>query len=196
MELGIGTGIAQFDFDAMGVERWSIDERTERFAEYVQLIDQLLRNNSRPISVKGRYYETVDSLISPPTPQRPRPPITVGGQSLPVLRVAVAHGDCWNSDGHPHRSVQEIYNATRDQTKVLDDLCRSVDRDPRSLRRSLLLIHQLDAWANSNSLERMVKMFWELGVQEYSMFWPGDDRLDDVRRAALEVIPRLRRELR
>ncbi len=44
LELGVGTGIAGFDHDAVGQDYWSLRERVARFAEYVEVLDGVLRS--------------------------------------------------------------------------------------------------------------------------------------------------------
>ena len=78
---------------------------------------------------------------------------------------------------------------------VQDEHRPSAGREPGSLRRSLLLIHALEAWSAPDAIERFVEKFWPLGIREYVMFWPGDDRRGEIEKAASEVIPRLRRDL-
>ena len=195
LELGLGTGIAAFDHAAVGVAPWSAQERTARFSEYVRIVDAVLRSGGSPVSVDGQYYSTVGTRLIPDPPQRPRPPITIGGQSAAVLRVAAAYADSWNSDGHPNHDADKVFEATRRQNATLDEYCVSAGREPSSLRRSLLLIHALDAWSSPDAIERFVEKFWPLGIREYVMFWPGDDRRGEIEKAASEVIPRLRRDL-
>jgi alkanesulfonate monooxygenase SsuD/methylene tetrahydromethanopterin reductase-like flavin-dependent oxidoreductase (luciferase family) len=192
LELGIGTGIAGFDHDAVGSAYWQPRERAERFAEYVGIVDDVLSSGGRPYSFVGRYYATSDARILPEPPQRPRPPITLGGQSPTVLRIAAARADCWNTHGPFGATIEEILAVTVRQNALLDELCAAAGRDPRSLRRSLLLVDALDAWSSPGALERVVEQFCAIGIREYTAFWPGDNRRGEIERAASEVIPRLR----
>jgi alkanesulfonate monooxygenase SsuD/methylene tetrahydromethanopterin reductase-like flavin-dependent oxidoreductase (luciferase family) len=196
LELGIGTGIAKFDHQAVGSAYWSHQERVARFREYVEIVDRVLQSDGETVTVSGRYYSTEDSRLVPRPAQRPRPPITIGGQSAAVLGVAATCADVWNSDGHPQHSVDEVYESTRRQNEQLDKLCTEAGRDPMSLRRSLLLLHRLSAWASPESLSRHVERFWPIGVREFVLSWPGDDRRHDIERVASEVLPQLRRDLK
>lgn len=192
LELGIGTGIAGFDHAAVGSDYWSPRERAERFAEYVRVVHDVLRSGGRPVSFTGRHYVTQDARTVPPPVQRPHPPITLGGQSPTVLRTAVEHADCWNTHGPFGADEQQILAATKRQNRLLDELCETAGRDPRSLRRSLLLTYSVDAWSSRDALERIVTEFCAVGIGEFVVFWPGDDRRREIERAATEVIPRLR----
>ena len=196
LELGIGTGIAKFDHQAVGSEYWSHSERVARFAEYVDIVDRVLRSDGAGVTVSGKYYATEDSRLIPAPAQRPRPPITIGGQSAAVLRIAANYADAWNSDGHPQHSVDEVYESTRRQNERLDDLCAQAGRDPKSLRRSLLLLHHLSAWTSRQTVSQLVERFWPIGIREFVLSWPGDDRRQDIETVASEVLPQLRHDLK
>jgi alkanesulfonate monooxygenase SsuD/methylene tetrahydromethanopterin reductase-like flavin-dependent oxidoreductase (luciferase family) len=193
LELGIGTGIAGFDHAAMGSAYWPPRERATRFAEYVEVVDGLLRRPPRSEPFAGRYYRAGGAPIVPSPVQHPRPPITVGGQSPTVRRVAAAHADCWNTHGPFDRSAAEILEITRRQNHELDELCAATGRNPAELRRSLLLFDVLDAWVTPDAFERIVSEFREAGMHEFVVFWPADDQWALFERVATKVLPALRR---
>lgn len=193
LELGIGTGIAGFDHAAMGVDYWSAGERAARFSEYVEVVDELLSSPSGLYSFEGRYYRTQEAPMEPPPVQRPRPPITVGGQSPTVLRVAAERADCWNTHGPFGLGIDEIVEITRQQNDRLDEMCAALGRDPGELRRSLLLFGVLDAWASPGALETVVVRFREVGIGEFVIFWPASQQLKLFEHVVTEVIPSLKR---
>ena len=59
-------------------------------------------------------------------------------------------------------------------------------------RRSLFLVGALDAWASRDALEKIVRRFGEIGIGEFVLFWPPDERLNLFEQVATEVIPTLR----
>jgi len=190
VELGIGTGVADFDHEAMGIDYWQPRERVQRYAEYMQIVDDVLRADE-PYSFEGRHYRTSGASINPPTPQQPRPPITVGGQSPTVRRVAAQRADRWNTHGPFGKSPDEIAAITMRQNAEMDEQCAAYGRDPRDVKRSLLLFDALDPWASPDALERLVTMFRSVGIEEFVLFWPPDDRIDMLERVASKVIPTL-----
>lgn len=192
LELGIGTGIAGFDHDAMGVPYWSPAERAARFAEYVQVVDGLLRDRAGAFVFEGRYHATKGVAMNPTPLQQPRPPITLGGQSPTVLRLAATHADCWNTHGPFDHDADSIFEVTRRQNRHLDELCRAASRDPRELRRSLLLHAALDAWASPDAFEANVTRFVDAGMREFVAFWPADDATALLEKTAVDVLPNLR----
>ena len=192
LELGIGTGIEPLDHATMGLDYWSPQERVARFSEYVEVVDELMRSPSRAYAFEGRYYRTREAAMGPPPIQQPRPPITVGGQSPTVLRVAAERADCWNTAGPLGVGMDEILETTRQQNERLDELCVAFGREPTELRRSLFMVGALDAWASPEAVERIVRRFGEIGIDEFVLFWPPDERLDLFERVATEVIPSLK----
>ena len=88
--------------------------------------------------------------------------------------------------------MDEILEATRRQNERLDEMCDAFGRDPTELRRSLFLVGALDAWASPDALEKSVQRFGEIGIGEFVLFWPSDERLDLFEHVATEVIPALR----
>jgi hypothetical protein len=88
--------------------------------------------------------------------------------------------------------MDEILEATRRQNDRLDEMCVAFGREPTGLRRSLFLVGALDAWASPEAVEQIVKRFGEIGIGEFVLFWPPDERLDLFEHVATEVIPALR----
>jgi alkanesulfonate monooxygenase SsuD/methylene tetrahydromethanopterin reductase-like flavin-dependent oxidoreductase (luciferase family) len=190
LELGIGTGIAKFDHAAMGSEPWSPAERAARFAEYVAIVDGVLRSSAREFAFQGRFYRTAAAPTVPGPLQRPRPPITVGGQAPTVRRVAAERADCWNTHGPFGRSAEEIVAITRRQNRELDEACERLGRNPTAVRRSVLLFGPLDPWSAGVDPARLVQDFCDAGVREFVLFWPpcGDgEQLERVARRLMAM---------
>lgn len=192
LELGIGTGIAPFDHAAVGSEPWPAGERVGRFAEYVEVVDGLLRGGGRPYGFEGRWLRVREAATAPEPVQRPRPPLVVAGQSPTVLRVAAERADAWNTHGPFGAGVDQILDITRRQNDQLDELCTATGRDPASLRRSLLLFAALDPWAAPVAFPDIVARFAEAGISEFVLAWPPADHLETFEQLSSEVIPALR----
>jgi alkanesulfonate monooxygenase SsuD/methylene tetrahydromethanopterin reductase-like flavin-dependent oxidoreductase (luciferase family) len=184
LELALGKGVEEFDHMAVGVRYWTARERTARFGEYVEIVDGLLRTAETPFTFEGRYYSTRRATIAPAPLQRPRPPITVGGQSPSVRRIAAERADCWNTFALGEVPFDEIVDTVRTQNQELDELCAQQDRDPAMLRRSLVCWKPLDPWETPDAFARIVTSFRDAGISEVSVMWPPDDKLPLLERAA------------
>jgi alkanesulfonate monooxygenase SsuD/methylene tetrahydromethanopterin reductase-like flavin-dependent oxidoreductase (luciferase family) len=190
LELGIGTGIAQFDYDAVGASVWTAKERAARFAEYVEIVASVLQTPGE-VSYSGEFYG-VTTLASPASVQRPRPPITVGGQAQKVVEVAGRHADRWNTHGPAGADVDEIIRRTERQVATLAETAAANGRDPRSIVLSVMGVQALDVWSRDITVPEIVDRFAPLGFSEFVFTWPGEDRISELERLALDVLPGLR----
>jgi alkanesulfonate monooxygenase SsuD/methylene tetrahydromethanopterin reductase-like flavin-dependent oxidoreductase (luciferase family) len=188
LEVGVGTGIASWDHAAMGSEPWSPAERAGRFAEYVEILDGVLRSAKREFAFEGRFYRTSGAPTAPGPLQRPRPPITAGGQAPTVRRVAAERADCWNTHGPYGRSAEEIVEITRRQNRELDEACERLGRRPGDVRRAVLLYGPLDPWSTGVDPVGLVARFVDAGMREFVLFWPPDDDAGRLERVARRLM--------
>jgi alkanesulfonate monooxygenase SsuD/methylene tetrahydromethanopterin reductase-like flavin-dependent oxidoreductase (luciferase family) len=198
VELGLGTGLGIDPSSAMiGVANWEPGERVERFAEYVELIGQLFREEVT--TYEGRYYR-VDGAPRQPVVQTPRPPILVAALGRRMMRLAARHADIWNSMSFLP-SFEEQLAETRARCEAIDAECEAIGRDPATLRRSYTMF---DAGARSRggaigyyeSRQRFtdeVSRLAELGIRDVGVYYPLDaEQLGSFETIASEVLPELR----
>ncbi len=188
LELALGKGVEEFDHLAVGEPYWSPAERSARFREYVEIVHGLLRSWRDPFSFEGRYYRTYEATVAPGPVQRPQPPITVGGQSPSVRRIAAERADCWNTFALGAVPLDEIVETVRAQNRELDEQCVALDRDPATLRRSLVCWKPLDPWETPDAFERIVASFRDVGISEFNVMWPPDERLPLLEKAAATIV--------
>jgi alkanesulfonate monooxygenase SsuD/methylene tetrahydromethanopterin reductase-like flavin-dependent oxidoreductase (luciferase family) len=187
LELAVGKGVEEFDHMAVGAPYWPPGERSARFSEYVEIVHGLLTSRQTPFSFEGRYYATYETTIAPGPVQRPNPPITVGGQSPSVRRIAAERADCWNTFALGAVPFDDIVETVRAQNRELDERCLELDRDPATLRRSLVCWKPLDPWEAPDAFERIVASFREAGISEFNVMWPPDERLPLFEKAAATI---------
>ena len=192
LELGIGAGLFPWDHAAVGEEPWSAKERAGRFADYVAIVDGILRGTGEPWSYRGDWLWVEEVATAPGPLQRPRPPIVVGGQSPTILRAAARFADVWNTIGPMGASAEEILDATARQNRQLDALCDAAGRDPRTLRRSYATFGPFDTWEGTVPFAEVVERFSEIGMTEFVIDWPPAERTTEFERLARDVIPTLR----
>lgn len=194
LEIGIGAGVFDWDHAAMGSTPWGRQERAERLEEFTAMVDGILRGTGDSFDFEGRWYRASGVRTAPAAVQRPRPPITIGGQSTPVLRIAARYGDTWNTIGPMGASADDILSAIATQNRKLDGLAIEAGRDPAAIRRSYTPFGAWEPWDQPDpvtAFEHMVRTFNEIGIQDYVTGIP-DDRLDDLSHVATDLIPRLR----
>jgi probable F420-dependent oxidoreductase len=91
LELGIGAGWLQSDFDMAGLPFQPPGVRVSRLEEAVRLIKQLLRGE--PVTFAGAYYRATGLSLGQKSVQRPHPPIYLGGGGRRLLSLAAREAD-------------------------------------------------------------------------------------------------------
>jgi len=105
--LGIGAGGEGWDATILGQAPWSTRERADRFAEFVCLTDQLLRQPAT--SYSGRFYSANEARCVPGCVQLPRIPFAIAATGRRGMRLAARYGQLWVTTGdrtHPARPTQ------------------------------------------------------------------------------------------
>jgi len=75
LTLGIGAGSSGWDATMLGQAAWLPRERADRFAEFIHIIDQLLRQPAT--SYQGQFYSVNDARTYPGCVQQPRLPFAI-----------------------------------------------------------------------------------------------------------------------
>jgi alkanesulfonate monooxygenase SsuD/methylene tetrahydromethanopterin reductase-like flavin-dependent oxidoreductase (luciferase family) len=126
----MGAGWMELEHEAFGFPFPPIRERIERLAEQIEIVHRLWTEEQTSFS--GSHYTLRDCPALPKPVQKPHPPILVGGRAKPgTLRPAVRFADEYNLIGS---SIEE-YAAAR---RRIDEACERAERDPTSLRLSVM----------------------------------------------------------
>ena len=157
--LGLGVGWYEPEYRAYGIPFPPISERFDRQEEAINLLHALWSPGRS--TFHGRYYqiEDVDCL---PKPSAGRPPILIGGTGeRRTLRLAAQYANEWNCDGYlsPEKYAHKV--------SVLERHCEAVERNPATIRRSML-VHVLTG-PNQASIERVTRRAMDLlGSNEWA----------------------------
>lgn len=203
LELGIGAGGvgSAWEEEMIGVPTWSLSQRVERFQEFIEIVDQMLRNPKT--SFQGRYYNTNEVLMTPSPVQQPRPPLTIAAHGPKSLKIAAQYADTWNSYGKPRVTEEENWKAAREQSERLNQYCTEIGRDPSEIRRSFYPFVSGHRFAASTAaFLDFVGKYQEIGFTEFILTWlpeqarsmVGEGAITDyqtLERIAGEAIPRL-----
>ncbi len=147
LELGVGAGWNEQESSAYGIELGTPRERSDRFEEGCQVLIGLLSQESTDFD--GSYYQLTDARCEPKGPQRPHPPIVIGGNGeRRTLLTAAQYAQHWNFLGGP----VEDFARKRD---VLFSHCRDVGRDPEEITLSSHL------WIGSDSKDEIARVVEE-----------------------------------
>ena len=77
LELGIGAGWNEEESGAYGIALGTVKERFDRFEEACEVLTGLLSQETT--SFDGSFYRLTEARNEPKGPQRPHPPICIGG---------------------------------------------------------------------------------------------------------------------
>ena len=91
LQLGLGAGSIQSEYDQAGLAFDPGGIRVERLAEAVRIIKGLLKGE--PVTLAGRHFRVTSHAIAPLPVQKPHPPILIGGNGPRLLALAAREGD-------------------------------------------------------------------------------------------------------
>jgi len=171
LDLGIGAGATSRATDAgiLDDADWSPKERADRFEEWVELLDRLLRG-PRTTSA-GRYYSAYDALTEPGCVQRPRVPFAIAGGGPRGIRLAVRHAETWVTAGSG-RSGLTCFETVRRQIERLEEICAQEDR---TVRRLLRTGHADESWlASIEAYRDLAGRYAEIGITDIALHWPHE----------------------
>jgi len=203
VEIGLGTGLADDPSLVMvGIPDWESRERVARLAEYVQIVDRLLRDEVT--SFEGEFYQVDGAIMNPRPVQSPRPPITVAALGPVMIRHAARLADTWNSLSFSESFDKQVAE-TRKRVGLVDEACEALGRARETLRRSYTMFDArarprggaMDYYESVDRFEEMVGRVIELGMDEIVLYHPLDERqVPTFERIATDVLPRLRATVR
>ena len=121
---GHGGGAAWFGFDT--------DRTVPRYLEALEVLVPLLRSDA-PVTFAGEFHRATDAEVRPRGPRAGRVPLMMGGHSPRTMTAAALHADFWSA----FATTSSLPGAFAPMTEQLDRICANVDRDPRSIGRSV-----------------------------------------------------------
>jgi F420-dependent oxidoreductase-like protein len=158
LELGIGAGWNEEESGAYGIELGSARERSDRLEEACQVLIGLLSQQTTDFA--GKYYQLTQARCEPKGPQRPHPPICIGGSGeRRTLRTAALYAQHWNFLG----GTPAEFARKRD---VLFEHCRDVGRDPAEITLSahVMLSADHDTGATASNVADLADAGLDLAI--------------------------------
>ena len=176
LTVGLGAGGLGADTQVLGRAQWSFAERSRRFAEFVTLLDHLLRE---PLtSVEGAYYSAREAHMVPGTLQRPRPPFVLGASGPRGMALAAKFGQGWVTTGRSSVDGELCSDVVATELAHLDDALDVAGRSHDVFEK--VLLDGLNSERPLASLDAFVDWsgrYGELGITELVIHWPEPDSL-------------------
>ncbi|WP_253768018.1 LLM class flavin-dependent oxidoreductase [Goodfellowiella coeruleoviolacea] len=195
--LGIGAGgLAGYDTTVLGGQPWSLGERSARFAEFVELLDQLLV--AERTTWQGRYYAADQARSAPGCVQRPRIPFVVAANGPRTMRTAARFGQGWVTTGSGGETVDEWWRGVAELAERFTSALVDQGRDPSTVDRYLNLdsapVYSL---SSVDCFRDAVGRAAELGFTDVVAHWPRGDGFyagseTVLEQVAADVLPEVR----
>jgi F420-dependent oxidoreductase-like protein len=156
LELGIGAGWNEQESGAYGIDLGTPRQRSDRLEEACQVLIGLLSQETT--TFKGEYYQLEDARNEPKGPQRPHPPICIGGSGEQrTLRTAARFAQHWNFVG----GTPEQFARKRE---VLHAHCQEVGRNPEEILLSSHVMFDGDPAAAAAAAAALGEVGVQLGI--------------------------------
>jgi probable F420-dependent oxidoreductase len=140
--LGIGAGWFQRDYDEYGYEFGTAGGRLRHLDASMPVIEDRL------------------SRLNPP-PTRQIPILIGGGGEKVTLRIVAEHAHIWNGLADPEQAGRK--------SRILDDWCRKVGRDPKEIERSINLRPDQVQYADRYVENGITHLIVEVGGPDYDL---------------------------
>jgi len=170
--LGLGAGSPA----CAGADRGARPSPAEMFTRYADVVSgyQAVLRGDQEWQGSALSFTGVETA---PRPDGVADPFLVLAAHGPrALRLAVEHGDGWNTYGGPSSTRLEpgqYWALVGQQVARVDELCERAGRDPRSLRRSVLLgFGAVRPTADVTSYAEAAERATELGFDELVVYAP------------------------
>ena len=126
---GIGAAWFELEHSAYGYDFGTFGQRFERLEEALQIVKSMFVNPTT--TFEGKWYQVRDAYNEPKPLQPGGVPVLIGGGGeRKTLRMVAQYADACNIFG----TVDEV----RHKMSVLDEHCKRLGRDPKSICRTRL----------------------------------------------------------
>ena len=196
LTVGVGAGTKHgFDTAVLGQPPLSPRERADRFAEFVQLLDALLRTDR--VTWRGRYYTAVDARNRPGCVQQPRVPFVVAANGPRGQALAARYGQGWVTTGPQTDDVEAWWRGVAEANARFTDAVVAAGRDPSTVDRYLNVdASGVYSLASVAAFVDAAGRAAEAGFTDLLVHWPraedwyaGDEAVLEA--VAIEVLPGL-----
>ncbi|MFJ8578891.1 LLM class flavin-dependent oxidoreductase [Micromonospora sp. NPDC093277] len=194
--LGLGAGGIGFDATVLGGETLPPGRRVDRFAEFTELLDLILREDGT--TWRGEWFAAVDARNNPGCVQQPRVPFVMAANGSRSMRLAARFGQGWVTTGLGGDDLDTWWSSVEELAAQMDVALDRAGRDPATLDRYLSLDSApVFSLTSVDFFAEQVARAARLGFTDVVTHWPrasswyaGDEA---VLATAADLLPDLRR---
>lgn len=191
--LGVGAGGYGADSTALGEVALPLGQRTTRFKEFVELLDELLSNPST--TWRGEHYAANDARMIPGGPSRPRLPFVVAANGPKGMALATRFGQGWATTGPSEDDSETWWDGVGQMCRRFGAVLATSGRDT-GMDRYLSVDAGGYALASLDQFRRTVDRARALGFTDIVTHWPRAEGVYAGDEAVLEAVAALLPELR
>jgi alkanesulfonate monooxygenase SsuD/methylene tetrahydromethanopterin reductase-like flavin-dependent oxidoreductase (luciferase family) len=178
LTLGLGAGGVGFDATVLGETVPTPGERASRLAEFVEVVDRVLRSPAGA-SYAGEWYSVDEARMLPGCVQQPRLPLAIAAGGRRTLGLVARYADAWITYGdadYRDTTPAGVDRAVRSQFSVLSAACEAIGRDAGEIDR-IYLIGNTDErpLASVEAFVDFAGRFAELGFTDLVFHHPRPD---------------------
>ncbi|RIV38962.1 LLM class flavin-dependent oxidoreductase [Micromonospora radicis] len=194
--LGLGAGGIGFDSAVLGGETLPPRQRVDRFAEFTELLDAILREDGT--TWRGDWFAAVGARNNPGCVQRPRVPFVMAANGPRSIRLAARFGQGWVTYGAGGDDLDGWWAGVAELAERLDTTLAAEGREPTGLDRYLSLDGApVFSLSSAQFFADQVGRAAELGFTDVITHWPRESSWYTGDEAVLaDVATRLLPELR
>jgi alkanesulfonate monooxygenase SsuD/methylene tetrahydromethanopterin reductase-like flavin-dependent oxidoreductase (luciferase family) len=171
--LGVGSGGAGADATVLGGPVLPARERTARFAEFVELLDRLLREPST--TWRGTHYAAEDARMLPGGPSEPRLPFVVAANGPRGMALAARFGQGWATTGPPSGGpVEDWWSGVARAHRTFTETLEAAGRHPDEAGRYLSVDAGGYALASLDDFLRAAERARQIGFTDLVTHWPRE----------------------
>jgi alkanesulfonate monooxygenase SsuD/methylene tetrahydromethanopterin reductase-like flavin-dependent oxidoreductase (luciferase family) len=188
--LGVGSGGTGFDAYVLGQAELTPRERHERYLEFVDGLDRLLRfeePDSGGISFSADWFTSHEARMVGRPQRAPRMPLLLAGNGPRAIRFAAERGDGWITTGGNEEDPEAWWSGVAERVRRFDDGLEAAGRSgiPRFLSLDDELRYSL---ASAAAYEDAVGRAEALGFTDVVAHWPRPDGIYAGDESVLEEI--------
>jgi alkanesulfonate monooxygenase SsuD/methylene tetrahydromethanopterin reductase-like flavin-dependent oxidoreductase (luciferase family) len=188
--VGVGSGGTGFDAFVLGQPELTPRQRHDRFAEFVEQLDGLLRfEQDGAISHPGEWFTTHEARMVGMPAQLPRVPFVIAANGPKGLDLVARFGQGWVSTGRDGATGEDWWQSVATLARRLDNAAARAGRDAASIDRYLSIdsggIYSL---SSVGAFEDIVARAAALGFTDVIAHWPREGGIYAGSEAVLEEV--------